>query len=371
MLFYITFMDFGNYFGTGLEKKLKGQIEALEERLGEIYLTACSGLIMYLMLGNDIIDRQPAVTRRDQVHVLCDWLQKYGCAKTYIRYAHLDKWFVNLLKFQKEHHILTVLEIASYPYDDEMEDGIQKTEDMCYRDEVGKYIDRIVTYSTDDVIWNVPCIKLVNGISEKSVSVSRRVRENEKIVLIAVSSMQRWHGYERVIEGIYHYYKDGGIYDIRLRMIGNGPEEQHYKELVEKYHLSDKVEFVGRISPQEKERLDEQYALSDIAIGTLGAYKTGFVDASPIKESEYCARGIPFICAHQDRRFPSDWEFILRVPNNSDPVDMNGVVAFYEKVSGTKGYKEEMKRFVMEHLTWNIIMKPVAEYFLCSQKDQN
>ena len=366
MLFYITFTDFGNYYGTGLEKKLKGQMEALGEKLGDIYLTFCSGSMMYLMCGNDIVDKQPAVTRRDQILVLCNWLQKYGVSKTYIRYAHLDKWFIDLLKFQKKYYIKTVLEIASYPYDKEMEDGILKTEDLCYRNEICKYVDRIATYSIDDIIWSVPCIKLLNGISEKSVSVSRRVREHKKIVMIAVSSMQRWHGYERIIEGMHLYYKEGGLYDIRLSMVGNGPEEQYYKELVEKYHLSAKVEFLGRISQQETECLDEQYAFSDIAIGTLGAYKTGFADASPIKGAEYCAQGIPFICAHEDRRFPSDWKFVLRVPNNSEPIDMNDVVAFYENIIGNKNYKEEMKRYVIEHLTWNIIMQPVVDYFLCS-----
>lgn len=370
MVFYITFTDFDSYFGTGLERKFKGQIEALEKELGEIYLTFCSGVMVYLMAGNVLVEKQPAVTRRDQILVLCDWLQKYRVSKTYIRYAHLDKWFINLLRFQKEYHIRTVLEIASYPYDGEMGEGILKTEDMCYRGEMCGYVDRIATYSVDDVIWGVPCINLVNGISGNSVLMSRRLRENKKIVMVAVSSMQPWHGYERIIEGMYLYYKKGGIYDIRLKMIGDGPEERYYKELVETYHLSEKVEFLGRISPQESERLDEQYDLSDIAIGTLGAYKTGFAEASPIKGSEYCAKGIPFVCAYRDLRFPPNWEFMLKIPNNSMPVEIDKVIAFYEKLVKNKDYREEMKKFAMEHLTWDSIMRPVADYFLCEQKDR-
>ena len=176
--------------------------------------------------------------------------------------------------------------------------------------------------------------------------------------------MQSWQGYERFIEGIYLYYKNGAKYNIKFKMIGSGPEENYYKELVKKYQLQSQVEFLGQIELSEKKRMDEQYNLSDIAVGTLGVYKQmGTNEGSPIKGAEYCARGLPFICGYRDLRFPPDWEFILNVPNNSEPIDINHIIDFYEKVTSKEHYKQSMRDYAIKYLTWDKIMEPVIEYF--------
>ncbi|MDE6946616.1 MAG: glycosyltransferase [Anaeroplasmataceae bacterium] len=364
MFFYITFIDFSSSFGTGMDKKIKGQIAAMKKELGEIYFTLYSAPMLYLMDEEEVIMREVAPTRKDRISVLCDWMQKYGVEGTYIRHCHLDKWFMDLLKYQKEHGIKTVLEIATYPYDKELQNVISRTEDMCFRNEVCKYVDRIATYSSDRIIWGIPCIRLLNGISLQDISLSRREKEKNKIVMIAISSMQPWHGYERVLEGMYVYYKAGGAYDFRLKIIGNGSEEQYYKMLVEQYRLTSQVEFLGRIEPWETDKLNEQYNLSDIAIGSLGFYKTGIEEGSPIKGAEYCAKGIPFICGYNDLRFPSDWEYVMNVPNSSEPIDMDSLIDFYDSVAQKRNYKEEMRDFAMKHLTWDSIMRPIIDYFL-------
>lgn len=181
-------------------------------------------------------------------------------------------------------------------------------------------------------------------------------------MLIAVSSMQIWHGYERILEGMYVYYKEVGEYDIRLKFVGNGPEEQKYKNLVREYGLQSKVEFLGRIESWDTERLNEQYALSDMAVGSLGMYKAGYSALSPIKGSEYCAKGLPFICGYHDLRFPVNWEFILNVPNEQTPVDMRQIIEFYERVTSKKNYKKEMRDFALNNLTWERIMIPVVNF---------
>lgn len=362
MLLYITFVDFNVYFGSGLENKIKGQIEAMEPEFGKIYYTGWSYPIAYLMDEKRIVEEEVAVTRKDYIEVLIDWLQKYRVKKTYIRYSAASEWLIHLLRYQKEHQIRTVLEIATFPYDKEMEEGIEKIEDMCYREEINEYVGVITSYSSHKEIWKIACIGLVNGISIKNIPISTKEKETNKIVLIAVSSMHMWHGYERVLEGMYIYYKEGGNYEIKLKLIGTGPEEQRYKNLVAKYHLETHVEFLGLIKSSEK--LDEQYNLSDLAIGSLGFYKMGLAEASPIKGAEYCAKGIPFVCGYYDMRFPKDWEFIMNVSNNSEPIDINGLILFYEEVTNKKDYKIMMRNYAINYLTWGSVMKPVIQYFI-------
>lgn len=364
MLFYITRNNFNDFTGTGKEKKIKGQVAAMSALLGETYYTTYVYPILYLMDGDEVIDREAVVSRRDFTLTLCSWLQKYNVEYSYIRYALSGKWLLDLLQYQKEHGIKTVVEIPTYPYDGEA----MVAEDIYFRQKIGKYIGRIATYSADARIWGVECLHLKNGVSLSEICVCPRVKEKGKLVMIAVSDMQYWHGYERILEGMYLYAKDGGSYDIRLKMVGSGPEKARYKELTDRYGLGSRVEFLGRIEVSEKERLKEQYALSDIGIGALGCYKKQVEEGSPIKDAEYCAKGIPFISGYRDLGFPPDWEFMMNVPNGPEPVDMRAVIAFYEHVTEHKNYKEKMKNYAMRYLTWDSIMRPVCDYFLSGQE---
>lgn len=367
MLLYITLLNFDDFTGPGKERKVKGQIEAMKLKLGEVCYTKYTYPVLYLMKDEEVINKEAVVTRKDCILVLCKWIQQYRVTKTYIRYFRSSKWFIDLLRYQKEYHIKSVVEIPTYPYDGEMKEGISKTEDIIYRKEICKYVDRVTTYSSDKQIWGIECIGLKNGISTSALLVRNKKKEDKKIVLITAGTMMFWQGYERVIEGMHLYYKDGGEYDIRLRIIGDGPEIQGYKDLVEKYKLHSKVEFMGRIETQETDRLNKQYALADIAIAPLGPYKKGLSESSAIKGAEYCAKGLPFIYAGQDFRFPNNWEFLMNVPNGPDPIEMNSVIDFYSRVTENTIYEEKMRDYALNHLTWKNIMRPVIDYFLCNQ----
>lgn len=363
MLLYITLLNFDDFAGPGKTRKISGQIEAMELKLGEVWYTKYTYPVLYLMRNEQVIDKEAAATKKECILVLCRWIQQYHVTKTYIRYFRSSKWFIDLLRYQKEHHIKSVVEIPTYPYDGELKEGIGKTEDIIYRKEICKYIDKVTTYSSDKRIWGIECIGLKNGISASALSACNRKRENKKIVLIAVGTMMFWQGYERVIEGMHLYYKEGGEYDIRLKIIGEGPEIQIYKHLAERYNLHSKIEFIGRIEPWETDRLNEQYTLSDIAVSTLGMYKKGLDESSSIKGAEYCAKGLPFICGYKDFRFPFNWKFLMQVQNGPEPIDMIRVIDFYNQVTADSDYEKEMRDYALAHLTWDSIMQPVVDYF--------
>ncbi len=362
MVFYITTLNSRSHIGIGISGKVTAQVEAMKAELGAIYYTVLTYPKAYLMDGKKIVEERVAVSRNDYVKVLIEWMKKYHVTATYIRYVRSTKSFLDFLKYQKENGIKTVLEIPSYPYDQETPDGIMKKTDQCYRKELYKYVSRLSTYSSDEQIWGISCIKLKNGINIQQVPIHGKKKEKEKIVLISISTLRTWHGYERILEGMYQYYKADGVYDFRLKIIGSGPEEVYYRELVDRYGLYDHVEFLGLIKTDEKERLNKEFDASDIALGSLGMYKAGYEEGSPIKCAEYCARGIPFIYGYYDLRFPQDWDFMLRVSNDSKPIDMNQVIDFYENVTSKKNYKKIIRKYAEDYLTWDNIMQPVVEY---------
>lgn len=62
------------------------------------------------------------------------------------------------------------MEIPTYPYDQEYK-GLPFVYqrilfiDKCFRQHLARYVDKIVTFSDYDIIWNRPTIRISNGIN--------------------------------------------------------------------------------------------------------------------------------------------------------------------------------------------------------------
>lgn len=358
-MLYVTYCDFGNVGFWGIKKKVLEQVNAFGKMFGRVYYTYFAWQMAYLMDGDQIIEKKVAVTRKEYNQVLCYWIEKYEIGKTYIRYPFADKWFLELLSFQKEHQMKTVLEIPTYPYDEELPYGRIKVEDGFYREKIKEYVDLIATYSYDKEIWGIKCISLFNGINIEENRMAEKKGQEKELVMIAVSSMAFWNGYERLIEGMRIYYSKTVLMPVRLKLVGKGPEENYYKMLSKKYKLQEYIEFCGEL---KGEKLDDVYDQSDIAISSLGAYKKGIYDGCPLKGGEYCARGLPMVCGYEDMRFSEDTGFVLKVSNDPKPVDIDKIINFYKKVSADCNFKELIRQYAEKYLSWEGIMQPVAEY---------
>ena len=359
MLIYVTPAYLNAPACSGIKKKVLSQVRVLQNHFGKVYYTMCCEGMIYLMDGDRIIDKELSVTRQMMNEVFCAWLDKYQVDKTYIRYEYSSNlWFLRFLAQQKERNVRSVLEIPTYPYDQELANGRLKLEDGLFRREIPRYVDCISTYSKDKTIWGIPCINLINGVDLESNPLRKRKKEN-RIVLIGVSSFSPWHGYERVIMGLHNYYKDGGEYDILFKLVGTGPQEKYYRSLTAQYNLQNHVEFCGNLSGEE---LDRQYIMADIAIGSLAIYRIGLQAVCTIKSAEYCARGIPMIIGHDDIRFPSNAEYVVQIPNSPEPLNMQDVIGFYNKTVSQEDLSLKMRQFAEEHFMWDRIMIPVVEY---------
>lgn len=357
-MIYITYVNLYDKSYCGITKKIMSQIKVLKKYFGKVYYTICCGQMIYLMNGDNIIDKELAFTKQMCNTVLCTWIEKYKIQRTYIRYNFSDKWFLKFLKFQKEKDIKSVLEIPTYPYDGEIESKRVLLEDQYYREQLYHYIKWVATNSNSKSVLGIPCIRLLNGVDMEENLLCLKKRKEKKIVLICVGSMLRWHGYERIIIGLSNYYRNNGIYNFHIKMVGDGLEIKKYHMLTIEHGLQSRIEFCGML---EGENLNKQYELADIAVASLGLYKTDIHDVTPIKGAEYCARGIPFICGYHDMRFPNDAEYIMTVPNNSEPIDMNEVITFYENIVSKDKYQEKMRDYALQYLSWDTIMKPISE----------
>lgn len=287
----------------------------------------------------------------------------------YLRSQLFDRRYVGFLRElrRKYQEAKIILEIPTYPYGKELLSS--KTmwpwyfKDFVYRQGIRKYIDRIVTYSEDNILFNIPTIKTMNGMDVNSIRLADVSTNDDRIKIIAVAMMQPYHGFERIIRGLASYYANSGKIDIVLDMVGYGPELDYYKSLVDRYGLNERIIFKGKLQGME---LDKAYDGCDIAIGSMAGYKIGIEKFSSIKLGEYLAKGLPVVTGANTLIFEKYGdEYNLNFPNDDSDIDICKVIDFYNRIYTGKEknvVRKEIRGFALRTIDVSITMKSVLDY---------
>lgn len=289
----------------------------------------------------------------------------------YIRRTLADRKYMKfLLDIRKKFpDCKIIVEIFTYPY--YRDEFLKKFAWLYFFKEIyyvryyKKCVDRFVTYSNDAYIYGVKTIQTTNGIDVNSIRPREfRIEEKDTISLIGVAYMQKQHGYERVIEGIYKYYKEGGTRKIYCDFIGGGTELSKYKKLVSKYGLEQKINF---FPPLTGEKLDEMYDRADLALLSFGWYKSGVISNSSLKTGEYLAKGIPMIAGSDDVVFENrDFKYRLLLTNDKTPIDINKVIEFYDNIYNSgeciESIISNMREFAKEVSDMTVVMGEINKF---------
>ena len=238
-------------------RKLGNNIEKIEIRDNKIFFEETK--LLKISQGNDFISK---VFRKLQTYVLLIALMKKKYYKDveyiYVRYFYSSIFSINYFKFLKKLGIKIIIEIPTFPYDTEIKkENIITRLDKKYRLKLYKYIDKIVTYSEDKKIWNIPCINISNGIDLEEVQMIKK-KQHSGINFISVSNCSFWHGIDRFLYSLLQYIKNGGKEELKLYIVGDGNETFKLKRIVEEnIDLQKVIIFCGVKFGKE---LDEIYA---------------------------------------------------------------------------------------------------------------
>lgn len=258
----------------------------------------------------------------------------------YIRYSLSDFLFIYILRLLHINGCKIVIEIPTFPYKYELlkwKNGVFRfIVDSMANPLLKKYVGRIVTYSDDDTIFGIKTIKTINGIIYSDVRYNQKqLRSDEEINLISVSVTMACHGYDRLIDGLNIYYKNGGQVNILYHVVGDGEEITRYRELVKEYRLEKHVVIYGFKGGDE---LDIIYEKADIAINSLAIHRIGLKTESTIKSKEYAAKGLPIVSSYEIDAFSGEDNdrYVLKVKPDDTPIDIESLVQFYFKIYSNK-----------------------------------
>lgn len=356
---------------SGISKKIIAQVNAFKNNGVEIELSYLESNANRRYTGrvinNQIIDVFSVSWLSSRLHwrIKFGGLLKYIKANNfkfvYIRYLHLaNPYFILFLKDLKLSGIKIILEVPTFPYDHEY--GYQlgiMVERLC-RKQFIKFIDRIVTFTNDNLIFGVPTIPISNGIDIGSIKpVSGRYDKLPDVInMVGVAALSFWHGYDRVITGMKDYYnnsKPDTIVIFNIVSDISSTETIKCKQLVERYNLEKYIIFHDKKFGQD---LDAILNMADIGVGSLGRHRSGIKYIKPLKNREYCARGIPFFYSETDEDF-DDMDFVLKIPADESGVNINNIVRF---VKDNKFVIEKIRSYAKDNLTWDIQMRSVINF---------
>lgn len=366
---FVVFHGFSAF--SGISKKIFAQCEALG-RCGVptelCHLEIAPDGTQRRMAGERVIRDfgrgiRAKLLKRLSLGDVTRYIRDEGIGMVYIRHdlnasPVLILWLWRLRRMG----VRTALEIPTYPYDGEFARASRKARmklffDRLFRRAMARYIDRIVTFSDETAIFGRPTVRISNGIDFESIRVKERRRDAaHELHLLAVANIHYWHGFDRAIEGLRHYYATPRERIVRLRIAGDSRDAllNDYRRRIAEYGLT---EYVALIGTRSGDALDAEFDWCDMGVASLGRHRNGITRIKTLKNREYAARGIPFVYSEQDADFDA-MPYVMKAPADDTPLDIEALVHFYDAMQMPPA---AIRASIAGTLSWERQMGCVAE----------
>lgn len=345
---------------TGVVKKLIGQVEGLEVANCKVDYVIHDTKHIYLNnkpIYDINVENVGAYFKWNFFNCLYN-IELINYDICIIRYGLSSLSFLKFLKaFRKENKKAQLLvDMPTYPYKLEhvgLKGKVKIIIDNLLRIKLYELVDYVMHSGEHSFIFNIPTVKISNGISCKTLRV-RSYKERKGLRMIAVGKWRYWHGLDRLINGMAQMTN---AKEIKLDIVGEGPELDNLKKLVLKNGLERRVLFHGVCVGGKLDRLFDQ---ADVGVGTLGLFRKGVVIDSSLKNREYLARGLPVIMSSEDADIKSGLDFVYKVPEDDSIIDVVEIEDFVNNLNVSETIKET-RTFAENHLSWRSKMKTLLK----------
>lgn len=205
---------------NGISKKIRYQVKALKDcglDVRTCYYEVSSDGNRRWMADNEILTDfgsgiSAKIRKRFDFSFIANYVSQEKIALVYIRSFHnANPFTIHMVKQLKHAGAKVVMEIPTYPYDQEYVTRFMKLElgvDRCFRHSLVKKMDGVITFSDAREIFGKQTIRISNGIDFDAVPVKQHINDtSSELHLIGVAEVHYWHGFDRIISGLAEYYQ--------------------------------------------------------------------------------------------------------------------------------------------------------------------
>lgn len=365
---FLVFHGFSAH--NGISKKIFGQVKGLRQCGAEVklcyYEVLDSGHRAWLVDGEIIADlgKGPWAKSRKRwdFRGLTAYVSSERFDLIYMRsYHNSSPFLINAVRKFRQTGAKVVMEIPTYPYDQEyirLIDKIMQVPDRFFRKAMASVLDGIVTFTEEEEIFGAKTIKISNGIDLDELPL--RVKKNHEeyeIHLLGVAEIHFWHGFDRVIKGLGIYYKGNPTCKVFFNIVGNLSGAREQNEIFSAIEAAGVQEYVFLHGALWGKKLDLMFDQADFAIGSLARHRSGITFIRTLKTREYAARGIPFMYSEIDSDF-EDKPYVLKAKPDESPIDIEQIVSYCSSVD----WEPLSIRNDVYELSWRNQMKKVIDH---------
>ena len=358
---------------NGISKKIRYQVKALKDcglDVRTCYYEVSSDGNRRWMADNEILTDfgsgiSAKIRKRFDFSFIANYVSQEKIALVYIRSFHnANPFTIHMVKQLKHAGAKVVMEIPTYPYDQEYVTRFMKLElgvDRCFRHSLVKKMDGVITFSDAREIFGNQTIRISNGIDFDAVPVKQHINDtSSELHLIGVAEVHYWHGFDRIISGLAEYYQTLRDYKVYFHIVGalsGERERQKILPLIKQYQLEPYVILHGA---HRGKTLDQLFEHADFAIGSLGRHRSGITNIKTLKNREYAARGLAFVYSETDSDFDNR-PYVLKAPADESPINIENLIAFYQH---QQLLPDEIRSSIKETLSWQAQMQIVLNELL-------
>lgn len=259
------------------------------------------------------------------------------------------------------------VEIPTYPNTGEIESQTFINKILmkimgCLEKSAAKYTDVYLPmgeYTKE--IFGRPAVNIENGVEADFLNKReyKPVKPGE-VHMLAVAKIARWHGYDRVIEGMKIYYDKNPEIEVYFHLVGPDGDGtlKEYQKKIEEYNLEKYILLEG---PKYGDEADAYFNMADVGIASVNIQ--GMKTVYPLKIVEYLARGLPFVYADSQCQVRPEWDFCMSVPIDGTPIDIEKIVGFSAKVNLCDDISDKMREIAYRDCSWDKQLERMFNYF--------
>lgn len=198
----------------------------------------------------------------------------------------------------------------------------------------------------------IPASKILvlpNAADDRTISMKVDPDRDSPVVGF-VGSVVAWHRLDRLLRAISSAAHEDEPSDVRLEIVGDGPEVARLRELSQELGLDDRVEFVGRLA-----HADALVRMSHWSVGFAGHEKSSssVMYHSPLKLYEYAALGLQIVCSpSRDASSLEDSGVAVHMYEPDSPDSLESALAAAltaAKLDGSDARQERRKAVARDH----------------------
>lgn len=361
---FLIFHGFGET--SGISKKILYQVKALKQCGLDIrvcyYNISPDGKRQWMVDDKTITNLGYGVTakfrKRYDYKAISDYVIHENIGFVYIRsYHNANPFTIHMVNRMKSHGAKVVMEIPTYPYDQEYIKGaaLKLFIDRSFRNHLAAVLNGIVTFSNEKYIFGKQTIRISNGIDFDEIPIKKQINDTtHEMHLLGVAEVHYWHGFDRLIHGLVEYYRTNPEYKVYFHIVGPLYGKREEEEILPAIRDNQLEPYILLHGPLHGKELDKLFENADLAIGSLGRHRSGITYIKTLKNREYAARGLAFIYSETDEDFDQK-PYVWRISPNESPVDILKLIDFQRSQTMSP---QEIRESV-QSLSWTSQMQKV------------